>query len=207
MSTMAQTGTPEQSGKPGQDKRTLDVLTLGLGDEIFAVDAHRVHEILDLVKVTKVPGANPFADGLINVRGKVTPLADPRLKLGLPCRPPTTDSRIVVLAIELDGEPITAGILADRVFEVTELPAAILEEAPRIGMRWHPDMISAVGKRNGDFIVVLNIDRLFSLPQNGDARSDDGPHLYAIAQKPNQSPETYATDTGSNASDSNMQNG
>ncbi len=193
---------PEKKSGTGQTQpRTLDVLTLGLGEEIFAVDAHRVHEILDLAKVTKVPGASPFVDGLINVRGKVTPLADPRLKLGLPCQPPTADTRIIVLAVELDGEQITAGILADRVFEVTELPAAILEEAPRIGMRWHPDMISAVGKRNGDFVVVLNIDRLFSLPQNGDARSDDGPHLYAIAQEPDPNPETYSAGSGPNASD------
>ncbi|MCR6630959.1 MAG: chemotaxis protein CheW [Magnetospirillum sp.] len=142
--------------------RTLEVVTLGLDGEIFAIDAGLVHEILDMAQVTRVPGASPFVGGLINVRGKVVPLADPRVRFGMECRPPTIDSRILVIEIELDGEPTIVGMLADKVYEVTEVAATSLEETPRIGMRWPPHLIRCVGKRGEDFIIVLEIGRLFS---------------------------------------------
>lgn len=142
--------------------RTLEVVTLGLDGEIFAIDAGLVHEILEMVPVTRVPGAKPFVGGLLNVRGKVVPLADPRVRLGMECRPPTIDSRILVLEVEVDGEPTIVGLLADKVYEVTEVAAAALEETPRIGMRWPPHLIRCIGKRGDDFIIVLEVSRLFS---------------------------------------------
>lgn len=142
--------------------RTLEVVTFGLDGEIFAIDAGLVHEILDMVPVTRVPSASPLVGGLINVRGKVVPLADPRVGFGMECRPPTIDSRILVIEIDLDGEATIVGLLADKVYEVTDVAAASLEETPRIGMRWPPHLIRCVGKRGDDFIIVLEIGRLFS---------------------------------------------
>lgn len=142
--------------------RSLEVVTLGLDGEIFAIDAELVHEILEMVSVTRVPGARPFVGGLLNVRGKVVPLADPRVLLGMECRPPTVDSRILVTEMELDGESTIVGLLADKVYEVTEVASAALEEAPRIGMRWPPHLIRCIGKRGDDFIIVLEASRLFS---------------------------------------------
>jgi purine-binding chemotaxis protein CheW len=144
-----------------QGKRSLEVLTLALQGEIFALDANRVQEILDQGPVTEVPGGPAFVSGLINVRGKVVPLADLRLKFGMMPTASTIDTRIVVIDIMLDGDLMNVGLLADKVYEVTELPASELEETPRIGMRWRPELIRCIGKRNGDFIVVLDIDRLF----------------------------------------------
>jgi len=141
--------------------RTLEVVTLGLDGEVFAIDAILVHEILEMVPITRVPGARSFVGSLLNVRGKVVPLADPRLRLGMECRPPTIDSRILVIEVELEGEPTIVGLLADKVFEVTEVAAAALEETPRLGMRWPPHLIRCVGKRGDDFIIVLEIGRLF----------------------------------------------
>lgn len=141
--------------------RTLEVVTLGLEGEIFAIDAVLVHEILEVVPITRVPGARPFVGGLLNVRGKVVPLADPRVRLGMECRPPTIDSRILVIEVELEGEPTIVGLLADKVYEVTEVAAAALEETPRLGMRWPPHLIRCIGKRGDDFIIVLEISRLF----------------------------------------------
>ena len=60
--------------------RSIEVLTFGLEDEIFAIEATCVREILDLTNITRVPGAQPFVDGLLNVRGRVVPLADLRVK-------------------------------------------------------------------------------------------------------------------------------
>jgi purine-binding chemotaxis protein CheW len=141
--------------------RSLEVVTLGLQGEIFALEAAYVREILDLVPITEVPNADPFVNGLINVRGKVVPLADLRIKFDMARAAPTIDTRIIVIELTLDGNPMIAGILADKVFEITEVSAASLEETPRIGMRWQADFIRCIGKRGGDFIVVLDIERVF----------------------------------------------
>jgi purine-binding chemotaxis protein CheW len=140
----------------------LEVLMLDLEGEMFAVDASHVREILDPVPVTEVPGSSPFVNGLINVRGKVVPLADLRVRFGMELRPPTIDTRIVVLELELDGEAVTVGIRADKVHEVTEVAAASLQETPKIGMRWRPEFIRCIGKRGGDFMAVLDIEPIFA---------------------------------------------
>lgn len=141
---------------------TFEALTLGLGGEIFAIDANSVHEILDIVPQTEVPGAPPLVSHLINVRGKVVPLADLRIRFGMECTPPTIDTRIVVVEIELDEEPTVVGLLADKVHEVTSIAGASIEDTPDIGMRWNPDLIKGIGKRGDDFIVIPDIVRIFT---------------------------------------------
>jgi purine-binding chemotaxis protein CheW len=149
--------------------QTLEVLTLNLDGELFALDAGCVREILDFVPVTEVPGSQPFVNGLINVRGKVVPLADLRLKFGMEQKPATVDTRIVVTEIDFEGFPMTVGLRADKVYEVTELGASSTEEAPKVGMKWRPEFIRAIGKREADFIVVLDLERIFAghRPQPG----------------------------------------
>jgi purine-binding chemotaxis protein CheW len=142
--------------------RPLEVLTFDLQSDMFAVEAVHVREILDLVTITEVPNSDPFVNGLINVRGKVVPLADLRIKFGMEQRPPTVDTRIVVLEIEVEGEPVTVGIRADKVHEVTEVVASALQETPKVGMRWRPEFIRCIGKRGDNFMVVLDITRVFS---------------------------------------------
>lgn len=139
----------------------LVVLSLELQGEAFAIPAGHVHEILDPVPVTQVPGADPAVNGLINVRGRVVPLADLRLIFGMPHLHEGADARIVVIEVEIDGDPITIGIRADKVNEVTELAAESLEATPRIGLRWDPEFITAIGKRNGAFVAVLGMGRIF----------------------------------------------
>lgn len=153
--------------------RPLEVLTLELQGETFAVEAVQVREILDLINITEVPLSQPFVNGLVNVRGKVVPLADLRLKFGMEQKPPTVDTRIVVMDIELGGEPITVGIRADKVREVTEVAASALEETPKIGMRWHPEFIRCIGKQGDDFVAVLDIARIFEEPKREDASSSE----------------------------------
>ena len=142
--------------------QTFQVLTVELESEVFALDAARVQEILDLVPITEVPNAKPFVGGLINVRGKVVPLADLRLRFGMERRPPTRDTRIVVIEVMLDEVPTTVAILADKVHEVTEIAAGAIEETPKVGMRWRAEFIKGIGKKNAEFIIVLDIDHVFN---------------------------------------------
>jgi purine-binding chemotaxis protein CheW len=150
----------------------LEVLTLDLEGEMFAIEAKHVREILDLVAITDVPRAPAFVNGLINVRGKVVPLADLRVRFGMEQKPPTVDTRIVVLELEVDGEPVIAGIRADKVHEVVEVAASALQEAPKVGMRWRPEFIRCIGKRGDDFMIVLDIARVFSADAHDEADRD-----------------------------------
>ena len=94
---------------------------IGLGEEKFALDAGLVREIIDPVPVTKVAGARAFVPSVINVRGNVIPLADLRIRFGMPQLDDSADTRIVVIELELDGEPVLVGLTADKVYEVTEI--------------------------------------------------------------------------------------
>lgn len=139
----------------------MRALTLKLGGELFAIEAECVREILDLVPVTNVPNANPFARGLINVRGRVVPLADLKVAFGMVEKEADADTRIVVIETEIEGEPTVIGIRADKVFEVTDIEPAAIEDAPRVGMPWRPDYVNGIGKRNGSFIIIPDLQRVF----------------------------------------------
>jgi purine-binding chemotaxis protein CheW len=141
---------------------SFEALTLALDGEVFAVEAGIVREILDVVSVTEVPGAPAHVGSVINVRGKVVPLADLRLRFGMRATEATIDTRIVVVDIDLGGDVTTVGLLADKVYEVTEIEAASIEETPRIGIRWRPEFIRGVGKWHGDFVILPNIENIFN---------------------------------------------
>lgn len=144
----------------------IEVLTFSLQGEVFAVAAGQVREILDLVPITEVPNASPFVPGLINVRGRVVPLADLRLKLDMPQTPPTRDTRIIILDVALGDDVTTLGILADKVFSVEIIPFAAIENVPRVGVRWRQDYIAGIGKSSNRFIIILDLKQIFSQNNN-----------------------------------------
>jgi purine-binding chemotaxis protein CheW len=150
---------------------SMKALTLRLQDEIFAIEAECVREILDLVPVTEVPNAPAFVGGLINVRGRVVPLADLRVVFGMDRPPADQDTRIVVIETDIDGEPTVVGIIADKVHEVTEIDAAAVQEAPRVGMRWRPEFVAGIGKQRDDFIIIPDLGRIFELEGRRSASS------------------------------------
>jgi purine-binding chemotaxis protein CheW len=141
--------------------QSMKALTFGLQGEVFAIDAEGVREILDLPPITEVPNAPAFASSLINVRGRVVPLADLRVTFGMDRPEPDADTRNVVFEIELGGEPAIVGILADKVHDVADIETATIEEVPKVGMRWRAEYVRGIGKRNGDFIIIPDMDRIF----------------------------------------------
>jgi purine-binding chemotaxis protein CheW len=140
----------------------LQVLTFDLQGETFALDAGVVREVIDLAPETRVPGAAPFVDAVINFRGRVIPLADLRLAFGMARAEPTLDSRIVVIEFELKGDPTLVGLRADKVHEVTLLPLADTEAAPAVGLRWRADFIHCLAKHGGDLVVVPDLAQIFA---------------------------------------------
>ena len=141
---------------------TTQYLTFKLGDEIFSLDVAKVREILDLTTITKVPRTPDFMRGVINLRGSVVPVIDMRLKFGMSCTEKTVNTCIVVVEVVLDGEIIIMGALADSVQEVIDLEPDQIEPAPKIGTKLRTDFIRGMGKHDSRFIMILDIDRVFS---------------------------------------------
>jgi purine-binding chemotaxis protein CheW len=140
----------------------MQVVMLGIGDEVFALDSNLVREIIDPVPATRVAGARPHLPCVINVRGNVIPLADLRERFGMPKTEATADTRYVVLEIEIEGDPVLVGVVADKVHEVTQISPAEVQQTPRVGMRWNPEFIRFISKWRDEFIIVPNMERILS---------------------------------------------
>ncbi len=137
-------------------------LTFRLGEEVFGLDVGKVREILDMTTITRIPRTPEFLRGVINLRGNVVPVVDMRLKFGLPAVENTVDTCIVVTEVSLEGETTVLGALVDSVQEVFELEPKHIEPAPRIGTRLKTEFILGMGKRDGRFIMLLDVDKVFS---------------------------------------------
>lgn len=137
-------------------------VTLGIDQEVFAVPVSTVLEILDMRTVFRIPDAPPYLTGLIDVRGRAVPVIDLRTKLGLPPKPATQNTRILVLEVPMAERRLVLGLVADRVFEVAPLDEGQVEPPPDIGIAWRSDYIRGVGRRGDSFVIVFDLARLFS---------------------------------------------
>jgi purine-binding chemotaxis protein CheW len=144
---------------------TVQCLTFTLDKEIFAVDVAKVREILDFTTVTKVPQTPVYMRGVINLRGSVVPVVDTRLKFGMSETEKTVNTCIIVMEIALNDETAVVGALADSVQEVLELEPGSIEPAPRIGTKLATDFLKGMGKHNDSFIMILNIDQVFTFEE------------------------------------------
>lgn len=147
----------------------MQALTFELGGEIFALEAGIVQEILDLLPETEVPGASRLVGSVINFRGKVIPLADLRLAFGMEAAAASLDSRIVVVELDLDGEAMLVGLRTDKVREVAALGLAASEAPPSVGMRWPSEFIRRLVRRDGEVVVVPDLQALFSFRNDASA--------------------------------------
>ena len=137
-------------------------LTFKLSDEIFAVDIAKVREVLDFTTVTKVPQTPEFMRGVINLRGSVVPVVDLRLKFGMSKTEKSVNTCIIIVEVTVDQETAILGCLADSVQEVMDLEPDQIEPAPKIGTRLRTDFIKGMGKRKENFVIILEIDKVFT---------------------------------------------
>jgi purine-binding chemotaxis protein CheW len=144
---------------------TTQYLTFKLEEEVFALEISKVREVLDYTAVTKVPDTPDFMLGVINLRASVVPVVDMRLKFAMPKTETTVNTCIIIVEIELDGETTVLGALADSVQEVLELDPDQIEPPPRIGTRLKTKFIKGMGKRDNEFIILLDIDKVFSMDE------------------------------------------
>ncbi len=137
-------------------------LTFKLDEEVFALDISKVREVLEYTSVTKVPQTPEFMKGVINLRGHVVPVVDLRLKFGMQEAEKTVNTCIIIVEVSVDDDTAVLGALADSVQEVLELEPDQIEPAPKIGTRLKTDFIKGMGKRDEQFIMILDIDKVFS---------------------------------------------
>jgi len=144
------------------NSETRQYLTFVLDGEVFAQDISKVREVLDYTSITKVPRTPDFMRGVINLRGSVVPVVDMRLKFGMEATKQTVNTCIIILEVELEGETIVVGALADSVREVLELESGQIEPPPRIGTKLNIEFIRGMGKKEDEFIIILDVNRIFS---------------------------------------------
>jgi purine-binding chemotaxis protein CheW len=130
-------------------------VTLGVAGELL-------QEILDMRPVASLPQAPPNLLGMIDVRGEGVPVLDLRMTLGIAPAEDTENTRIVVLQVTNAGGSMKVGLRTDRVFEVTVLDSETLDPPPAISGNWRGRAVAGIGRRNGAFVTVLDLDRLLT---------------------------------------------
>ena len=141
---------------------TRPYLTFRLGEETYALEVEKVREVLELTHITKIPRSPGYMSGVLNLRGGVVSVVDLRLKFGMPGIASTVDTGIIILELVYENEPLLLGIIVDAVKEVLELDNENIEAAPRLGMNLANDFIQGIGKKEEEFLIILNIDKIFS---------------------------------------------
>lgn len=157
-------------------------LTFRLQEEVYAVDVANIREILDFTTVTKVPRTPDFMRGVINLRGSVVPVVDLKLKFGLPETEKTVNTCIIVMELSIGGETVVIGSLADAVQEVLEMEPEQIVPAPRIGTGMKTEFIRGMGKHNDKFIIILDIDRIFSFDDISVMQGETGSNQEALRE-------------------------
>lgn len=135
-------------------------VTLGVAGEIYAAPVEKVQEILEMRPVARLPQAPANLLGMTDVRGDGIPVLDLRLTLGLQQAEDTENTRIIVLKLAMEASEVTVGLRTDRVFEVTVLDGDELDPPPTISTGWKGHAVSGIGRRNGAFVTVLDLERL-----------------------------------------------
>jgi purine-binding chemotaxis protein CheW len=155
-------------------RETTQYLTFKLEDELFALDIGKVREVLDFTSITKVPQTPDYMRGVINLRGSVVPVVDLRLKFGMKMAEHTVNTCVIIVEVEMDGEKVVMGAMADAVQEVLDLEPDQIEPPPRIGTKLNLDFIRGMGKHQEQFIIILDIDKVFTIEEVEMVREMDG---------------------------------
>ena len=158
-----------ESPAPGKaDRRAGKYLTFGLGKEEFAIEVLRVREIIGAQEITAVPQAPGYVKGVINLRGKVIPVVDLRLKFGLPEQRSTPGTCMIVVQVERDGAAIQTGVVVDSVSEVVTLQGADIEDTPDFGHGVLKSYLLGMAKVKGRVTILLDINMVMRAPVRED---------------------------------------
>lgn len=151
--------------EPAKLNNIQSYLSFKLDDELFALGVDDVIEILEVPEITRVPEAPEYMAGMINLRGKLLPVVDTRIKFGLSKIKFTLDTCVVILKIEFDKEEIQVGIVVDSVLEVMEISNNTMQSVPSIDRKYPLRYMNSIVRTDEQFIILLNIGGIFSLEE------------------------------------------
>mgnify|MGYP005838757837 FL=1 len=137
-------------------------LTFRLAKEEYGIEILHVQEIIGMAPVTQVPKTPDFVRGVINLRGKVIPIVDLRLKFGMDSAEDTEKTCIVVVQVSGAAGRITMGFIVDEVCEVLDIPAQEIEDAPSFGASLDTAYILGMAKSKGSVKILVDIDKVLS---------------------------------------------
>ncbi len=133
-------------------------LSLTLGDEVYGIGILKIKEIIGMMPITTVPQTPEFVKGVINLRGKVIPVTDLRLRFGMETIDYTERTCIIVVEIEVQSGTVMSGIVVDAVSEVLNIKAQEIEDTPTFGTELNTNYILGIAKDEGGVKILLDID-------------------------------------------------
>jgi len=141
---------------------TQSYVLLTLADEIFAINVHKVLEVLEYQHITKVPQAPDFISGVINFRDEILPVINTRMKFNLPQVTASNKNVIVVLDLKSNDNEVLVGAIADGVSDVIEVSEQEIKPIPKMGFSNQNEYLNGMFRRNDNFVMILNADKLFT---------------------------------------------
>ncbi len=147
------------------DPRAGKYLTFKLGKEEFGIPVLKVKEIMGVQDITTVPGTPSHLKGVLNLRGKIIPVVDLRLKFAFPDAPFTEHTCIIVVQVNQEGESAMIGLIVDGVSEVLTLSAADIEDPPDFGEGVETPFVLGIAKYKGSVKILLKIEDVLTLQE------------------------------------------
>lgn len=140
-------------------------LTFTLGEEVFALDIGTVREVLEFTTITRIPRMPTFMKGVINLRGHAVPVMDMRLKFGMQETEHTVNTCIIIVEVSREGDNVILGALVDSVREVVDMDQSEIENAPSMGSTVDSQFLRGIGKLGEEFVLLVDINKSFSLDE------------------------------------------
>lgn len=135
-------------------------LIFQLGDRGYGIPILQVNEIICLMDIIPVPKTPHYIKGIVNLRGKIIPIMDLRLKFDMPAKDYDEQTSIIIVSITVGNDKKQMGILIDTVSEVVDIPASEIEPPPQYGAKSSEDSLGGVGKVKGKVVMLLNIENI-----------------------------------------------
>ena len=146
------------AGQASGESRGGKFLTFFLAGEEYGLEILKVQEIIGMMDITPVPRSPDYIRGVINLRGKVIPIVDLRLRFGMEQAERTSETCIIVV----EANRVQTGIVVDQVSEVLNIASGEIEDTPAFGAEVQTDYILGIGKADGRVKLLLDIDRVLA---------------------------------------------
>lgn len=146
----------------GMTEKEGKYLTFTLDNEEYGIGIRKIKEIIGMMQVTTVPQTPDFVKGVINLRGKVIPVVDLRLRFGMEAIDYSERTCIIVVEITAEGGTVMIGIVVDAVSEVMNIKGEDIEDTPTFGTKLNTDYILGMAKVEGGVKILLEIDKVLS---------------------------------------------